>query len=90
MVHQKFEEHDIIVFEKFNQLRDIAQFQGGQIVKREADKIDTDEVAKAVLYAEKKVSKANYGYGCWSPTLATSGSRNVIFWRKCLRTFKSG
>ena len=57
MVHQKFEEHDIIVFEKFNQLRDIAQFQGGQIVKREADKIDTDEVAKAVLYAEKKVSK---------------------------------
>ena len=55
--------------------------------KQETDKIDI-KVTKAALHEEKKVSKANYGYG-WFQTLATSG-KNVTFWRNCIRIFKSG
>ena len=71
--------NDAIDFE-----RDIAQSQGSELAKVEADKIDVD-VTEAVFYAEKQVSKVNSGYG-WSPTLAPSG-RTVAFSRNFSSNF---
>ncbi len=55
-------------------------------IETEADLIDSQ--ITSALKLEKDTSHKQYGYP-WSPTLANAG-RNITFWRKCIRIFKSG
>ena len=68
-------------------LRESAPTMEVKLIKQEADRIDY-QITHAVLNAEKKVSRKNFGYG-WSPELASAG-REVTFWRDCLRCHKAG